>query len=574
MAAESFFVQFGFIIFFSTIGGLLAIRFKQPAVLGLLAIGGLIGPHGLGIIAQSELIKLFEDIGAVLLLFTIGIEFSMHKLRRLGMSAIFAFAIKMGIAFLVGYEIAVAMNLSFLASLYLGAILSVTSTAIMIKIVEYGGYLKRKEMPLLISVLIFEDIFAIVALTFFSSIQKGKVDNLQLLLSFLPALALIGVSYFVVLKLFEKLLKWLESSSNSSSLPLLALSLCFGMSYLAVLLGLTPSIGAFLGGSIVASLHEGRALKKAIGGFTMSFSAIFFFAMGLGIDFGGVLPNLNLILLLVGATIVGKFVGTVLGTYFSGVPGSAALFSGLAMLPIGEFSLIHAKNAAEAGVFPFDIVSIIAVTVFLTASISAAVVGYHEQIYKLTSGLIPLQFKFASRRLSAYSFFVIKHLSPGEKFYKLFVTNLSKIIRNVIAIGIVIAAKAFAVDRLINAPGAVNIATAVIILYPLFKIAQYVKRVFDGLTDVFIRHHSLRQVDDHLRHNFAYALALLLMGFLVPVALYFLNLPTSLQPVNLVFFFLAFIFLWDVQKTIYNYASKDKIRLTRANRPLQHIDDK
>src|SRR3989344_3367097 len=134
-------VEVGLLLLLASLGGIIANRLRIPPVLGLLFMGAVIGPHALGFVAQTETVDFFAEIGAVLLLFAIGVEFSASKLSKLGLSR--------GNA------------------LFMGTILAITSPALMIKVVEQKNYFKREEVPLLIATLVIEDLFAVFALTVF-----------------------------------------------------------------------------------------------------------------------------------------------------------------------------------------------------------------------------------------------------------------------------------------------------------------------------------------------------------------------------------------------------------------------
>src|SRR3989344_2771927 len=167
----AFSIELGLIILFSILGGVLAVRFKQPSVLGLLIVGAIVGPYSLGFIKDTSLIEAAIEIGAILLLFTIGIEFSLEHLFNYGFRANIIAGIKLGTGFLLGYMASILLGFDVITSLYIGVILSITSTVIVIKILEQKGMSKRGEITLLITILILEDIFGVFALTFFSSLN-------------------------------------------------------------------------------------------------------------------------------------------------------------------------------------------------------------------------------------------------------------------------------------------------------------------------------------------------------------------------------------------------------------------
>ena len=174
MAESSFILQFSFFIVFALLGTMLSIRLRQPYVVGLLIFGMLAGPHVFGTVSDEGLISTFSELGAILMLFTVGIEFSISRIIKSGMRAVLITAFKMGLLFLFGYEAALHFGFDLTGALVAGTMLSITSTAIMFKTVTEKGMAKNKTMPLLFSMLIVEDLVAVAALTFFSSLGAGS----------------------------------------------------------------------------------------------------------------------------------------------------------------------------------------------------------------------------------------------------------------------------------------------------------------------------------------------------------------------------------------------------------------
>src|SRR3989338_2502713 len=216
--------ELGLILLFSVLGGVLAVRFKQPSVLGLLIVGAIVVPNSLGLIKDTGLIEAAIEIGAVLLLFTVGIEFSLQHLLNLGLRAILITVIKLGSVFLISYYISLFLGFGVITSLYLGVILSITSTVIVIKILNQKNLYNREETPLLIAVLILEDIFGVFALTFFSSIEtKAELTPLSLFTDLIFSLTIMAIAYLILQRILKPVIKWLvkyskEETNNFDSL--------------------------------------------------------------------------------------------------------------------------------------------------------------------------------------------------------------------------------------------------------------------------------------------------------------------------------------------------------------------
>lgn len=399
MAAELgvSFVDVGWLVFFAAMASILAARFGVPPVLALLGTGVLIGPYALGLITENQVVAFFAEIGAVLLLFSIGAEFSLAKLRQYGAKAFSIGLIKLAVVFWLSYQTARLLSLDGLTSLYVAAILAITSTALTIKILEGHKLAGREEVPYLVASLVVEDIFAIFALVFFSTSEQADATALGLATSILVALAVLGAAYFVVLRLLGKIMDWLDQYRVEEAVMFLGLTLAIGFSFLAQNLGLTASIGAFLAGSLVASLPKGKALEHALSPFALVFSAVFFVSIGLAVNLQSVLDNAVLVLVFGGLGALYRFIGTGMSMYLNGFTSKSAAFSGLAMMAAGEFSLVIASSGAKV-VSGFDLVSVTSAVVFLSTLLASASVPHHAAAYRLGKNLMPQFMQKSARR--------------------------------------------------------------------------------------------------------------------------------------------------------------------------------
>ncbi|MBI4360415.1 cation:proton antiporter [Candidatus Micrarchaeota archaeon] len=399
MAAELgvSFVDVGWLVFFAALASILAARFGVPPVLALLGAGVLIGPHALGLITENQVVSFFAEIGAVLLLFTIGAEFSLSKLRQYGAKAFSIGLIKLAVVFWLSYQTARLLSLDGLTSLYVAAILAITSTALTIKILEGHQLASREEVPYLVASLVVEDIFAIFALVFFSTSDQAGATALGLATSILVALAVLSVAYFVVLRLLGKLMEWLDQYSVQETTLFLGLTLAIGFSFLAQSVGLTASIGAFLAGSVVASLPKGKALEHALAPFALVFSAIFFVSIGLNVNLQSVLDHGVLVIIFGGLGALYRFLGTGMSMYLNGFSSKSAAFSGLAMMAAGEFSLVIASQGAKV-VSGFDLVSVTSAVVFLSTLLVSVSVPHHAAAYRIGKNVVPQFMQKSARR--------------------------------------------------------------------------------------------------------------------------------------------------------------------------------
>ncbi|MBI5037020.1 cation:proton antiporter [Candidatus Micrarchaeota archaeon] len=390
------FLEVGLLVLFAAFAGILSTRFKVPPVLGLLAIGVLIGPSFLRLITEGEFISAVAELGSMLLLFSIGAEFSLARLKQYGLKALSIGFFKLAIVFWLSYQFSLILGLDSTTSLFVAAILAITSTALTAKLLEQQGLAEREEVPFLAAALIVEDIFAVFALAFFSAMRgQAAIELVSILSSVAVSIAALGIAYFLVLEALRNLFTWMTEFETQETMMFLALAIAVGFSYLAQAVGLTSAIGAFLAGSVVASLPKGRTLEKAISPFTLAFASIFFVSVGMLVNVNAIAQNAWLIAFITLASVLFKFVGTGISTYFNGFSAKSAAFSGAAMLSTGEFSLVIAAQAPNA---PIDLVGMTSVIVFVSSIITALAVSKHEAVEKYSRMLMPHFIQVIGRR--------------------------------------------------------------------------------------------------------------------------------------------------------------------------------
>ncbi len=367
MALE-FPTEVGIILLFSLLGGVLAVRFRQPSVIGLLLIGMLVGPHNLGFVTDDGLLFIVMEVGATLLMFAVGAEFNITKLRKYGLPILLVGLAKMGGVFLCGYYASKLLGLGNLASIFSGSILMITSTVLFIRILEQKGYSGRQEMPFLVALLILEDIVAIFSITFLSRLaSSGDFSLGGVLLQLSIAFLLLVVSYLIVNLLIKPIASFLMRWKSEETFTFFSLVVLGLFTYIAMELKLSPTIGAFLAGNLLASLPQGKSLEHAMHPFTLTFSSLFFFSIGARVGFASLLENLWMILALSLVLIASAGATMFFSTYiFAGFSRKQAIFSALSMATIGEFGLLVARESENASL-GVDMVSIAAGIILVSA---------------------------------------------------------------------------------------------------------------------------------------------------------------------------------------------------------------
>ncbi len=348
-------------------------RFKQPVVLGYILAGVIIGPHTppFPFIHNEETIQTLAELGVILLLFSLGLEFSLRKLKQVGLTAFIAAFLEILLMGWVGYEAGRLFHWSAMDSIFLGAMLSVSSTTIIIKALADLGKSKERFADLIFGILIIEDILAIVMIALLSGIAmtgsfqvSGVASTLAKLALFLVATVVIGVLAV------PRLLAHVARFKSNEMLLVTVLGLCFGCSLLAAKLGYSMALGAFMIGAVIAEAREIGRIELLTEPIRDMFSAIFFVAIGLKISPAVLLEYWLPILVITLVVVIGKVITCSFGAFVAGNDSRTSLRVGMGLAQIGEFSFIIASlgvtlHVTSGFLYPVA-VAVSAITTLLT----------------------------------------------------------------------------------------------------------------------------------------------------------------------------------------------------------------
>ena len=321
-------------------------RFKQPVVLGSILAGLIIGPHTppFPLVSDEHTIGILAELGVVLLMFSLGQHFSLRKLAKVGMTAVIASVLEIGLMVCIGYSIGRWFGWNAMDSLFLGALLSISSTTIIIKALGELGMVKERFAELIFGILIIEDILGIAMIALLSGIaQSGSLHaadaarTLGYLALFLTMVLVVG------LLVVPRLLRFIARFQSNEMLLVATLGICFGVSLLASLMGYSVALGAFLAGAIVAEARESGRIEVLIEGVRDMFSAVFFVTIGMLIDPQLIATYWLPIVVITLAVVLGKIITCSLGTFLAGHGTRTSVRVGMGMAQIGEFSFIIAQ---------------------------------------------------------------------------------------------------------------------------------------------------------------------------------------------------------------------------------------
>ena len=345
-------------------------RLKQPVVLGYIVAGFLASPNMSYMPSVTDLhgVHLWSEIGVIFLLFSLGLEFSFRKILRMGATPLIAaFAVIMGMM-LVGTFTGYAFGWSQMDCIYLGGMLAMSSTTIIFKAFDDMGLRQKRFAGLVLSVLIIEDILAIVLMVMLSTLAVSKeFEGSQMLMSILKLVFFLVLWFVVGIYLIPLFLRKVRSLMTDETMLIVALALCFGMVVIASAVGFSAAFGAFIMGSILAETVEAEKIEHLVNPVKDLFGAIFFVSVGMMVDVALIVRYIVPILCIIAAIMVGHTVLSTCGFLLAGQPLKTSMQCSFSLTQIGEFAFILASMGTSLGVtsdFLYPIV--VAVSVFTT----------------------------------------------------------------------------------------------------------------------------------------------------------------------------------------------------------------
>jgi CPA2 family monovalent cation:H+ antiporter-2 len=387
----SFVTDLAFIMIIGAIATLAFFKIKQPLIIGYLFAGMLLGPlsplwswilppgnrpsnmlEGVGILTDVSALHLFSEIGVILLLFVIGIEFPYAKIKNIGRMAIGVGTVGLFVTLGAIFYAATSFGLNSMDSLFIAAALSISSTAVIVKILEEMGRIKRESTILVLGILIVEDVIAVILISSLQSIALvGTVSVESILIVVIVATGLIVGTFTIGTKIITPLIDRVAASEHHEILLLSVLGVCFGYALLANIVGLSVAIGAFLAGVLVAESKSSEVSKLLASPIKDMFVAIFFISVGALMDVSQLQNYIVIAIALIVIAIGMKFGGNLLGNFLFRQKRDKAIRSAFTLsAPRGEFSIVIIKTGVDIGAvsaFLFPLVGVISiVTAFLS----------------------------------------------------------------------------------------------------------------------------------------------------------------------------------------------------------------
>ena len=369
---------------------------KQPLILGYIAAGLLVGPYvdffpG---ISSHEAVQEWSEIGVIFLMFALGLEFSFKKLLKVGSPAMMIAGVKFLGVFAVGFLVGKAVGWTSMESIFLGGLLSMSSTAVVIKSYEDMGLKGRPYASLVFGTLVIEDLIAILLMVLLSTLAVSQQFSGLEMVGALAKLAFFIVLWFLGgIYLIPTLLAKARKHMSDEILLIVSIGLCFGMVTLATSAGFSSALGAFVMGSILAETIESERITKLVGGIKNLFSAVFFVSVGMMLNPSVILQNWAIILLLVIVVIATHILFCTIGGIVSGKSFSDSLHTGFSLAQLGEFGFIIAGVGTSLSVMRDSIYPIIVAVSVITTFTTPYFIRMADKAALMLESRIPLKWR-------------------------------------------------------------------------------------------------------------------------------------------------------------------------------------
>ncbi|GBU07188.1 sodium:proton antiporter [Bacteroidales bacterium] len=400
----SLIIDLALILFSASVASLIFKKLKQPVVLAYIVAGIFAGPHitFFPTVTNPESINIWADIGVIFLLFALGLDFSFKKLIRVGTTAVIATTTIVVSMMSVGYLTGLALGWSQMNSIFLGGMLCMSSTMIIIKVFDDMGLQKQGFAGIVLGILVVEDLFAVLLMVLLSTLAVSKqFEGVEMLESILKLLAFLLFWFVVGIYLIPTLFKKAKAHLNDETLLVVSLSLCFGMVYLATQAGFSSALGAFVMGSILAETMDAERIEHQLVPVKNLFGAIFFVSVGMMLDILVVGEYILPITIISMAVIIGQTTFGTIGILLAGQPLKIAMRSGFSLAQIGEFSFIIAATGLSLGVIDEFLYPVIVAVSVVTVFCTPYLIKFSEPAYQYAEKHLPVSlYQFVNKDAS------------------------------------------------------------------------------------------------------------------------------------------------------------------------------
>jgi len=377
---EQILQDFAIVMIISTAMAVIFHKLKQPLVIGFIVAGIIIGPYSppFSLVKNQDILNLFAELGVILLLFTVGMEFPIQKLRNIGKRAIIIATTEAFGTLIAGFFASQALGLSFFDSLFLSLSVSVTSTVIVMRVLEELKMMKDEAATLILGTAIIEDILVISLLAIFQSVgSTGNVSFWEISLSIGMTLAFIGGVLLLGSKTIPKLIDIVAKTNQHDVLIVACVGLAFGMAFLAFELGISVAAGAFFAGVLIAE-SKSHAIASVLSTPVKDiFAALFFVSVGALMDFKLIPLFIIPAIVLIIVSIVAKFATVFVSARLQKIDKIISLRAAIGLSSSGgELALVIAKGGSNVGVTSSLVLPMVGTMTIITTFIAPYIIKY------------------------------------------------------------------------------------------------------------------------------------------------------------------------------------------------------
>lgn len=466
-------IDLGLILGAAAIMTLLFKKLKQPLVLGYIIAGILVSPHFklFPSVIETENVQVWADMGVIFLLFSLGLEFSFKKLAKVGGAASVSALVDAVAMSVIGYFTGHALGWPVMDSVFLGAMLAVSSTTIIIKAIDELGLKQKKFATLVFGILIVEDLITIAIIVLLSTYAVSQqFVGTEMVLAVLKLIFFLVLWFLLGIFFIPTMLKRAKQFMNDEMLLIISLAMCLGMVYLASVVGFSPALGAFVMGSMLAETTKAEKIEHLVSPVKDLFGAVFFVSVGILIDLTVIADYIYPILTITLAVIAGKIICIGTGAFISGQPFKTSVQTGMSMAVIGEFSFIIAGlgvtlHATSSFLYPI-IVTVSGITTFTTPYL----IKLGEPAYNFINNKLPEKWRNSLMRYSSEAH-TITSVSDWEKTLKSFITNL--VLFSIILIGIIFLSATYVLPFVEEKAANVTLGLGVTVVLTLALMAPF-----------------------------------------------------------------------------------------------------
>lgn len=449
-------------------------KLKQPVVLGYIIAGLLVGPNFslFPSVSDQDSIKIWAEIGVVILLFSLGLEFSFKKLVKVGGAAAITGFTEVGLMLLLGFGLGFLMGWPLMDSVFLGGIIAISSTTIIFRAFEELGLKSKQFTGLVMGILVIEDLVAVLLLVVLSTLAVSqRVGGVELIYSIFKLGFFLCLWFLLGIFLLPTFFKKVSGFLNKETLLILAIGLCLGMVLLANEVGFSSALGAFIMGSILAETTQGHKIEQVISSTRDLFGAIFFVSVGMLIDPKILFQHAGPVFLLTLSLVLGKLLFVTGGALLAGRPLKQSIQAGASMTQIGEFSFIIATLGLSLGVISDYLYPIAVGVSVLTTFFTPFMMRLAEPIHGFAQKTLPSKWLNSIEKYSSSSQ-LIEGESKWRQLLRYYVQHV--LLNSVVIVGIILLVNYFFEPLFDSYLGPSLIAKVVCALIGLLIMAPFI----------------------------------------------------------------------------------------------------